>query len=232
MLWLIFKRFGLFFPAAAVLVWRLRLVMLKLRPVKLAGMARRLFLLASFFMLGALSATTAALSAKSGEAIIVPVHKVKVVTLDRNAGVVLIANPTIADVAVENKRMIFLFGLEPGETNLLILDTAGEEILTAPVVVVPILERRVTVNRASANEVATFSCAPRCAAVATPAGTGAEIQSTGSEAGASASEKEAEAAEAEKEDTDDFNRQVDTENKEVRADNKQVRAYNKSIGVP
>lgn len=213
-------------------------MMLKLRSItlpgfgKLAGFSCRLFLLAGFFTFGALSASTAALSANDGAAIIVPVNKVEILKLDRNAGVVLIANPTIADVAVESKRMIFLFGLEPGETNLIILDTAGNEILTAPIVVVPILERQVTVNRAGSNEEATFSCSPRCAAVATPTGTGSEIQSTGSEAGASASEKEDEEAEAEQEELDEFNRDVDTENEEVRASNRDVRAYNTRIGVP
>lgn len=141
-----------------------------------------LFLLASIFMLGALPAIAA-------EAIIVPVHKVKIVKLDRDASVVLVANPTIADVAVESERLIFLFGLEPGETSLTILDADGEEILVAPVVVVPLVERQVTVNRASSNEEAIYSCAPRCAAVATPAGTGSDAQETGSEAGQGVSEE-------------------------------------------
>ena len=164
-------------------------MMHKLRPVTLAGMARRMFLLASFLTLGALSANAA-------ELITVQINKVEVIELERDAGVVLIANPTIADVAVENERLIFLFGLEPGETSLLILDNEGIEILSTPVVVVPILERRVTINRASANEEATFSCSPRCAAVPTPAGTGAEIQSTGSQAGGGGGDEGEEADDA------------------------------------
>jgi hypothetical protein len=172
-------RFGLFFPAATAVVWRLRVMMLKLSPVRLAGKGYRpvrlamRFLLAGIFMLGALSANAA-------EPIIVPIHTVKVVKLDRDASVVLIANPVIANVAVESKRLIFVFGLEPGETNLVVLDSDGEEILTAPVVVVPILERRVTISRVNVNEEATFSCAPRCVIVATPAGTGASAVRTGS----------------------------------------------------
>lgn len=157
----------------------------KRRPVRLSGMGHRLFLLASLFISAGILLLGAS-PANAGETIIVPVHKVEVVKLDRIPSVVLIANPTIADVAVESERLIFLFGLEPGETNLLILDTEGEEILSAPVVVVPILERQVTVNRASANEEATYSCAPRCAAVKTPAGTGSDAQDTGSSAGGGA----------------------------------------------
>ena len=199
-------------------------MMLKLRSIKLAGFSRRLFLIAGFFMLGALSA--GASSANAAEVITVPVHKVEVLKLDRNAGVVLIANPTIADVAVESNRLIFIFGLEPGETNLLILDTAGNEILTTPVVVVPILDRQVTVNRASANEEATYSCLPRCVSIETPRGTGSQIQSTGSEAGASSEEDDAQT------ERDTENARVDAENEEVRAGNEEVRDYNESIGLP
>ena len=154
-------------------------MMLKLSPVRLAGKGYRLvplavrFLVAGIFMLGALSAN-------ADEPIIVPVHNVEVVKLDRDASVVLIANPVIANVAVESKRLIFVFGLEPGETNLVVLDSEGEEILTQPVVVVPILERRVTVSRVNVNEEATYSCAPRCVIVATPSGTGAAAARTGS----------------------------------------------------
>lgn len=156
MLRLLLMRFGLFFPVATVVVWRLRVMMLKLSPVRLAGKDYRLvplamrFLVAGIFMLGALSAN-------AGEPIIVPIHNVKVVKLDRDASVVLIANPVIANVAVESKRLIFVFGLEPGETNLVVLDSEGEEILTEPVVVVPILERRVTVSRVNVNEEAAYS---------------------------------------------------------------------------
>ena len=161
-------------------------MMLKLSPIRLAGKGHRLvhvavsFLLVGLFMLGAWSVN-------AGEVIIVPVHKAEVVKLDRDASVVLIANPIIANVAVESKRLIFLFGLEPGETNLHILDAEGNEILSAPVVVVPVLERRVTINRVNMNEVATYSCAPRCALVATPAGTASAAQRTGS--GASGARK-------------------------------------------
>lgn len=147
--------------------------------VQLYGMALGLcvlLLIAGMLPLGAVSAN-------AGEAIIVPIHKVKVLKLDRDAEVVLIADPTIANVAVESERIIFLFGLEPGETSINIYDADGEEILVSPVVVVPLLERRVTINRANVNEEATYSCAPRCAAIATPVGADADSQKTGSGAG-------------------------------------------------
>ena len=148
-------------------------MMLTRRPLSLARKGLNLLLLAGIFMLGALSAN-------AGEVINVPVHNVELVRLDRDASVVLIANPVIANVAVESKRLIFVFGLEVGETNLHILDADGEEILTTAVVVVPILDRRVTVDRANKNETVALSCSPRCVYVAPPAGTGAADLRTGS----------------------------------------------------
>ena len=153
-------------------------MMLAFSPARLARMGHRLLLVTSFLMLGALPAM-------AGEVLSVAVNTVEVIKLERDADIVLIANPTVADVAVESERLIFLFGLEPGETNILILDAEGDKILSLPVVVVPNLERQVTINRANVNEEATYSCAPRCAGVATPAGTGSSAQGTGSSAGTS-----------------------------------------------
>ena len=200
-------------------------MMLTFSPARLARMGHRLLLLASFLMLGAWPAV-------AGEALSVAVNKVEVINLERDANIVLIANPTIADVAVESERLIFLFGLEPGETNILVLDAEGNKILSSPVVVVPNLERQVTINRASVNEEATYTCAPRCAAIETPAGTGAEIQSTGSSAGVTASEKEDEEAEAKQEEVDAQQEEVEAKNIEVEAKNKEIDAFNKSIGAP
>ena len=193
-------------------------MMLVFSPARLARMGHRLLLVTSFLMLGASPAV-------AGEALSVAVNTVDVINLERDADIVLIANPTIADVAVESERLIFLFGLEPGETNILILDATGKKILSLPVVVEPNLERQVTINRANVNEEATYTCAPRCAAIETAAGTGAEIQSTGSSAGASTAEKEDEEAEAKQE-------ELDAQNEEVEAKNKKIDAFNKSIGAP
>ena len=148
-------------------------MMLTRHPLSLARKGLNLLLLAGIFMLGAWSAN-------AGEVINVPVHNAELVRLDRDASVVLIANPVIANVAVESERLIFVIGLEVGETNLYILDAEGKEILTAAVVVVPILDRRVTVDRANKNETVALSCSPRCVYVAPPAGTGAAALRTGS----------------------------------------------------
>ena len=127
---------------------------------------RRLAAVAGLMLLATLPAVAA-------EPVIVTVHQATLLRLQRPAEVVLIANPTIADVVVESPQTIFVLGLEPGETSLHILDGRGNEILQSAVVVVPTAERTVTVYRANNLEEATYSCAPRCAAVGTAVGEGA-----------------------------------------------------------
>jgi len=103
----------------------------------------------------------------------VTVNKSHLVRLQQDAEIIMVGNPTIADIAVESARLFFLLGIEPGETSLHILDGDGNTIMESAIVVVPTAERTVTVNRASNLEEATYSCSPRCAAVGTAVGTGA-----------------------------------------------------------
>ena len=106
--------------------------------------------------------------ASAGEVINVVVNTVHVLHLQRDANVVMVATPAIANVSVESPRLIFIFGIEPGETNLYVLDSGGNVIIESALVVTPDDDRHVTVNRP--DDESTLSCAPRCAAVGTPVG--------------------------------------------------------------
>ncbi len=103
------------------------------------------------------------------DALHVVIDKSQLIRLTRDAKVVMVANPDIADVVIESPRMIFLIGRSPGETNLFALDGQGNEIIQTPVVVVPNPVREVTIYRPGTES--TLSCMPRCAAVPTPDGT-------------------------------------------------------------
>ena len=105
-------------------------------------------------------------SAQGAEPVRVTLDKYELVRLDTDVATVLIANPAIADVAVEKSRLLFLIGRSPGETMLVLLDEAGREIMNTSIVVVPNLEREVTVHRGAVE--ATFSCAPRCTTIPNP----------------------------------------------------------------
>ena len=122
----------------------------------------------------------AASGAWAQEALSVQVGKATKLTLSEQPNIVVVGNPTVADVIVENAGMIFLMGLMPGETNLIVLDRNGNELISSPVVVTPTDARTVTVNR-DVDE-ATLSCNPRCAGVPTP--TSAEAEVAGAAGGA------------------------------------------------
>ncbi|MCH7929654.1 MAG: pilus assembly protein N-terminal domain-containing protein [Proteobacteria bacterium] len=94
------------------------------------------------------------------------VDKAHLMHLDTDAGTIMVADPTIADVVLESPRLVFIVGRAPGETNLYILDVNGAEIVHTDLLVVPNVDREVTLDRNTVE--ATFSCAPRCARIATP----------------------------------------------------------------
>ena len=123
--------------------------------------------LAAFTVLSLFAALPAAAhettSAADRTSINVAVSKANIVRLTRDAGVVLVANPRIADVAIESPRLIFVIGRTVGETNLYVFDGTGREMVNADVVVTPNSDRHVTVNRGT-KEV-TLSCARRCGEV-------------------------------------------------------------------
>ena len=73
--------------------------------------------------------------ADAGEVINVAVNTAHVLHLQRDAAVVMVAIPAIADVSVESPRLNFIFGIEPGETNIYALDDHGGIILESSLVV-------------------------------------------------------------------------------------------------
>lgn len=92
-------------------------------------MLRTLATIIGVAMLFALPASAA------NDSIEIAVNKAHLIQLDADANVVLIANPEIADVAVESPRIIFLLGKAPGETSLFILDADGNDLVRAEVIV-------------------------------------------------------------------------------------------------
>ena len=116
-------------------------------------------------------------SSDATDTIKVLVNKARMIRLDGNAEVVLIANPEIADVVIDSPDLIFLLGVETGETTLLILDANQNELLNANVLVIasegkstanvqptkPKKEENVIeVKVLRRGEQTTLSCKPRC----------------------------------------------------------------------
>jgi Pilus formation protein N terminal region len=94
--------------------------------------------------------------------IVITLDKAELLSLERDAKVVMLADPKIADPVVESPRQIFLIGRSLGETNLHVLDRRGREIFRADVIVVPPDSgNQVSINRGTRKE-STLTCAPRC----------------------------------------------------------------------
>lgn len=126
------------------------------------------------FARGAILAVGAfvAFAADAGaERIRVELDKYLLVKLDADADSVFVGNPAVADVIVQDPRRLFVLGLTPGETSLRVLDIDGKDVMVTNIVVIPIEQRSVTVNRNVPKKGAielTYSCDPRCAQVRTP----------------------------------------------------------------
>ena len=104
-----------------------------------------------------LAATAPALS---GSGIEVTMNQAKIVKLSRAADTIVIGNPEIADVSVQDGSTVVLTGKGFGVTNLVVLDETGA----------PIIDEQITVTRATASsvriyrraDIQTLSCTPYC----------------------------------------------------------------------
>ena len=125
-------------------------------------------LLTAVAMAGALIQSPIARSAENFElmnevpepGIRVVLNHAKIVKLSQPAATVIIGNPEIADATVRDSRTLVLTGRGFGQTNLVILDQAGN----------PVLDERIAVSRENGAalriyrqaEIETLSCEPYC----------------------------------------------------------------------
>lgn len=91
----------------------------------------------------------------------VELNKTEVVYLPTTAGAVVIGNPEIADVSIHSGNTIFVIGRGYGETNLIVLNSAGHKIMDADIQVVNNLPAR-GVRLYNGNQRETYNCAPYC----------------------------------------------------------------------
>jgi len=123
---------------------------------------KRLLLTAVLAALGATSALAEDLSVAKDQS--------KVVKLTGEATTVVVGNPAIADVTMQDSNTAFITGKGFGTTNVIAMDGEGRQIASFRIVVTSSTDRTVTLVKG--NQQITLSCAPRCeqtAASATPA---------------------------------------------------------------
>lgn len=95
----------------------------------------------------------------AGEPLAIKTDSSQLVSLSTEAGTVVIGNPSIADVTLDGKHL-FIHGRAYGETNLLILDKIGNQIVNFDITVVENTANALTVYRGVLHD--TYSCAPNC----------------------------------------------------------------------
>lgn len=104
-------------------------------------------------------------------------REAQIITIDGMAASVVIGDPTVADVSLEDPHTLILFGKGTGETNLLVFGPDHKLILNSSVTVTPENARHVSVYGSpdSAAAETLFACGSRCVRVLSP--TDIEFQS-------------------------------------------------------
>lgn len=90
----------------------------------------------------------------------VSVDHVRLLRLGRSASDVIIGNPAIADVAVRDSRLLVITGKSSGETNLIVLDHDGREIINRTLSVGQRVRHSVTVYQGTSRQ--SLHCDPVC----------------------------------------------------------------------
>ncbi len=95
-----------------------------------------------------------------GDRLVVEIDHARVLKLPRPATTVIIGNPAIADVTVQDASTIVLTGRSYGATNLIVLDAKGEAMVDESVGVKSFEEGTVRVYRQASRQ--TVACLPEC----------------------------------------------------------------------
>jgi Flp pilus assembly secretin CpaC len=87
----------------------------------------------------------------------------RILRINASAATVIIGNPGIADVTIQDPQTLILTGKSFGQTNLIVLDSAGNPIADTLIEVVQMQAGVVTVYQGQART--SLACAPVCQSV-------------------------------------------------------------------
>jgi len=90
----------------------------------------------------------------------VKADEARIVPLVASPSTVIVGNPSIADVSVQNGTLLVVMGRNYGSTNVIALNQAGEEIANFELSVTTSGVHEVSLFRGSAR--ASYNCAPTC----------------------------------------------------------------------
>lgn len=97
---------------------------------------------------------------QGGQAVTVNVNMARVLRISSPAATVIIGNPGVADVTIQDPQTLVLTGKSYGRTNLIVLDAGGNPVADTLVEVVQNHAELMTVYEGNART--TLACAPSC----------------------------------------------------------------------
>ena len=114
------------------------------------------------FLAGAMALTlgSASAPATAAEQVLVPMDEARVIRLNRAPSTVIVGNPLIADVSIQDELLLVVVGKTYGTTNIIALDEDGQELSSLDISVRTGGNNNVQVFYGGARM--SFTCAPRC----------------------------------------------------------------------
>ncbi|WP_108460355.1 pilus assembly protein N-terminal domain-containing protein [Devosia naphthalenivorans] len=117
--------------------------------------------LAITLALGLFGSAVAPLASLAADAPInVNVNMARILRINASAATVIVGNPGIADVLIQDPQTLVLTGKSYGQTNLIVLDSAGTPIADTIIEVVQMQAGTLTVFQGQART--SLACAPVC----------------------------------------------------------------------
>jgi Flp pilus assembly secretin CpaC len=101
--------------------------------------------------------------AMDGAPINVNVNMARILRINASAATVIIGNPGIADVTIQDPQTLVLTGKSFGQTNLIVLDSVGNPIADTLIEVVQMNAGVLTVYQGQSRT--SLACAPVCQSV-------------------------------------------------------------------
>jgi Flp pilus assembly secretin CpaC len=98
--------------------------------------------------------------AAEGAPISVKVNMARILRINAPAATVIIGNPGVADVTIQDPRTLVLTGKSYGQTNLIVLDDRGSPIADTLIEVIQAQADLVTIYMGNART--TMVCSPTC----------------------------------------------------------------------
>jgi len=86
--------------------------------------------------------------------------RARIVPLVSTPATVIVGNPAVADVNIQNGNLLVIMGRNYGSTNIIALNAAGDQIAQFELSVTTGETNELSLYRGSLK--ATYSCAPRC----------------------------------------------------------------------